>query len=731
MFNYYNEKFYTEKRSKFFQRILCKVYEKSVNNDFSKERVMYFPLDYTIDYMCNSSNEMQIYFSNNIYVTYTTLSEKKDIYKFWDENTNIVFDYDSIEKIKVYAFNILYNAKYNDIINYVNIKDVYTMPYINANENWSINESDTKVKAKGDDAGNPNIIIVYSKDKNDTLDSYKVLTSIVNNEVIEKCVFEKRSFFVDNALFESISNIDIKCYTYMPIIDDINYPYFKNAIIINICELDCLENEGIMSNYLGSNILSLWHLSYDEYDNKIKYVPILSEDSICAIPFGSTINILNETSGDYIAKINAQDILLLKSVINTLAQENMSLYSNNWLIIKNKIGSEYDNITAGASYLNNLNAIIQYNDNVLVENNVIKTNQNKKYVDNLSNLDITNTIYPKYDISIRTAEMTGKQIVDLWKDDLVSRNVSKIIIDNETITNIDEVYEEIASIIKDKTTETFIYNVHIETENKLNTNYNEYVFNSNIPSLDLKEIFIRNFDVLNRVNIISIDNNGNAYNGYIGSSFNEQSKSTLHIGTSQNNINIGSDTLMRESDKMQFKTHDKLSIDFNNIEFNSVNSPSSNKPLVIKKSINGVTFYSSSIYMIDYIMKSNIQVTNLDKSRNWNSGDTSLFCKDTNNNYYICINNVLNNIFNDNPTNYDIIINDRNDEYVLIVNKGSEPIYFYRIDFYPFNSLLSKDIANFGKTMNITYYKTLRTETSNRTIHLYVDIENIDDNLPN
>jgi hypothetical protein len=182
---------------------------------------------------------------------------------------------------------------------------------------------------------------------------------------------------------------------------------------------------------------------------------------------------------------------------------------------------------------------------------------------------------------------------------------------------------------------------------------------------------------------------------------------------------------------MQFKTHDKLSIDFNNIEFNSVNSPSSNKPLVIKKSINGVTFYSSSIYMIDSIMKSNIQVTNLDQSRNWNSGDTSLFCKDTNNNYYICINNVLNNIFNDNPTNYDIIINDRNDEYVLIVNKGSEPIYFYRIDFYPFNSLLSKDIANFGKTMNITYYKTLRTETSNRTIHLYVDIENIDDNLPN
>jgi len=724
MFNYYNEKFYTNERSKFIQRILCKIYEFASNYEYNETNIMYFPLDYTIDYMCNNSDEMQIYFSNNIYITYTNLSEKSDIYNFWENNTNIVFDYDNIEKIKVYTFNVLYNSKYSDIINSINIRDIYTMPYINANENWSINNADTKVKARGDDAGNPNIIIIYSKDKNNTLDSYKVLTSIVNNEIIENCEFEKREFLIDNALFDEISNIDIKCYTYMPKINEINYSYFKNSIIINICELDCLENEGIVNNYLGSNILSLWHLSKANDIDNIKYMPILKNNANYALPFGSTINILNETNGDYIAKLNAQDILLLKSVINTLAQENMSLYSNNWLVIKNKIGSEYNNITSGSTYSNNLNAIIQYNDNVIIENDTIKTNQSKKYIDNLSNLDITNSIYPKYEVTVRSAEMTGTQIVDLWKDDLVQRNVSKIVIDNETITNIDEVYEEIASIVKDKTTETFIYNVKIESENKLNTNYNEYVFNSNIPSLDLKEIFIRNFDVLNRVNILSIDNNGNIYNGYIGSSFNEQSKSTMHIGTSKNNINIGSDTLMKESDKMQFKTHDKLSIDFNNIEFNSVNSPISNKPIITKKTVNGIIFNFSSIFMLDSIMTS--PLTNDEDyvyQSSWNLGDTSLFCEDNNENYYVCINNLLSNIFNETLDNYDIIINeDTSNLHTKKINRNNELLYFYRIDIAPFNNLLSNNICNFGQMMDITYYKT--TNNENKYIYLYIHINN-------
>lgn len=723
MFNYYNEKFYIEKRSKFFQRILCKIYEQSSNYNYVNNNIMYFPLNYTIDYMCNSSNETQIYFSNNIYVTYTTLSDKKDIYQFWEDNTNIVFDYDNIEKIKVYAFNILYNSKYEDIINYVNIKDVYTMPYINANENWSINNSDTKIKAKGDDAGNPNIIIIYSKDKNNTLNSYKVLTSIVNNEVIENCEFVQKSFLIDNALFNEISNIDIKCYTYMPKITEINYPYFKNSIIINICELECLENEGIINNYLGSNILSLWHLTKSDNIDLIEYVPILKDGTNHALPFGSTINILNETNGDYIAKINAQDILLLKSAINALAQENMSLYQNNWLVIKNKMGNEYSNITGDTSYLNNLNAIMQYNDNVIVENNAIKTNQNKKYIDSLNNLDITNSLYPKYEVTVRSAEMTGTQIVDLWKDDLVQRNVSKIIIDNETITNVDEVYEEIASIVKDKTSETFIYNVHIETENKLNSNYNEYVFNSNIPSLDLKEIFIRNFDVLNRINIISIDNNGNAYNGYIGSSFNDQSKSTMHIGTSKNNINIGSDTLMKESDKMQFKTHDRLSIDFDNIEFNSINSLISNKPLVIKKIINGITFNFSSIFMLDSLMKTPIQLTNLSQSKNWNINDNSLFCKDSNDTYYVCINNILTTIFNESVINYSIIVNEKSiNEDIVIVERGDEKLYFYRINYYPLRTLLNNEIVNFAKVMNVTYYKTISSNNGDKVIYIYIDM---------
>ena len=101
MFLYYNENFYTSTNSKFFQRILCKIYERlSTEYSNSLDNIMYFPLNYTIDYLCNSQDNSKIYFSNNIYITCTSLSDIEYIEDFWNNNTNIVFDYNDINKIK-------------------------------------------------------------------------------------------------------------------------------------------------------------------------------------------------------------------------------------------------------------------------------------------------------------------------------------------------------------------------------------------------------------------------------------------------------------------------------------------------------------------------------------------------------------------------------------------------------------------------------------------------------
>ena len=228
LFKYYNEKFYLELKSTFIKRILLKIYEASSEYNYESNYRMYVPLDYNFHYICNSNNDLNIYYSNNIYVTYTSL-KYVDLESFWNLNTNIIYDYDSIDRIKVYNFEVTYNSLDDELINSIDIKDIYTMPYINANNNWSINNIDTKISAIGKDAGNPNIIIIFNKDKN----NYNVLNAVSNKNIIESAKFNQKWITLNTALFENVNEVEIRCSAYIPEITDLTYNYFKNSIIFS------------------------------------------------------------------------------------------------------------------------------------------------------------------------------------------------------------------------------------------------------------------------------------------------------------------------------------------------------------------------------------------------------------------------------------------------------------------------------------------------------------------
>lgn len=732
IFKYYNKKYYLDTRVTFVKRILSKIYEKASNYNYSNGCRLYIPLNYNFHYICNSNDELNIYYSNNIYVTYTSLS-KYNLETFWEANTNIVYDYNEIDKVKVYNFEISYNTYENDLINSIDIKEIYTMPYINAENNWSINNIDSKIQAIGKDAGNPNIIVIYSKtsesSNNKIGEQFIVLNSIAKKDIVNSSTYECKEFKVNRYLFNN-SDEDYVCHAWIPIIDDYNKEAFSSSIIFSISDLACLDSNNAQLNYRGAYVYTLWYPT--EVNGKLYFEYIKDTYAEYALSLGASKNILSEST-ESSSNTNIKDFLLLNANISDVAQETLSLNNYNYLVIKNQLSESYinelnytnENLKYKSSdYNNDLNCIIQYNNDLNITNNQVipkqKTNNGNtiKYIDNgFSNLYFTNKLYPIYSVSSETISENTTIPVTIEKLKSVDTFNTRILAQGQRVTNVDSLIsslktvKEASSITVPKVGVKF----NLETINKTNGCYNEYSFDSNVPIIDFKEVFNRNVNVLNRLNIISLDNKTHSlYNAYIGTSFSESDKSTLHIGSTNLNINIGTSTLMNESEKDDFSVHDTLSLDFNNIDLNASNHIYAEKNLTYKCNINGYTYISQMIKLIGSLINESI-INIIDTSispnvLNWSkSGLFAISNADASNPaYYISINQIFEEYFNiDISSNYNVFINNiemSNENYltnsdnifennepkkILKLGATSENVYLFNVsNLYKLDTLL-------------------------------------------
>lgn len=725
IFNYYNEKFYVEERATLVKRILSKIYERSVDYKKNVNRKLYIPLDYEFHYICNSNNDLNIYYSNNIYITYTSLLNKS-LDTFWALNNNLVFDYqyDDYDKLKVYNFEVLYNNYIDNLINNINIKEIYVMPYINANNNWCINDSDTKIKAVGEDAGNPNIIVIYNKDNNGLSDSYEILNSISNKKEIEYAEYNKELFSVNIALFNNINDIDIKCCAYIPKITNQNYKYFKDSIILSISDLNCLEYDTYKANYKGSYIITLWGLA--EIDNNIKFRCLNQSNTEYALALGATVNMFNEVQNSSTLNLNSYDLILLKSIISNVAQESLAVNMNNWLILKNKQSEEY---VSDDSYSNDLNMIIQYNDKIQqIADHIIHSQTELRYISDFNKISVTDTLYPKYEYvtTYKTTKENYLQIIA--KLEAIPQETHDVRVNDGEITTIDTVIEYLKTTYSENETEV-IKEIQILEKSivaKDNYNYNEYVFNSNVPSLDQKEIINRNVNVLNRLNLLSLDQNGKLYNSYIGTSFNDNNKNVLHIGSNSLNINIGSDTLINEVDRNNFAIQDTLSLDFDNIFMNASKSIINSKTIINREIVGNTIYYSFNANLIDNYSLTTLKYINgyyqIDKLAD------SIFGIYNNNGYithYIILNSIMKKYANKDLSNYSVNIKlNYNDELYDIdndniiktsENSNSNSLYLIKINsnklLYIANGLMTTSSNNAQvlrllDNVNIMYYES-------------------------
>ena len=589
LLNHYNKLIYNKDKNTLFKRIFISLFNKiREESTLSSNDKLYVPLDYKIHYVCNNNDLLDIYYSNNIYVTCfnTTLFKETPI-----NDMIIYYNPNCVNHSIIYNFEFDYNKTYTDIITDLRIVKLYSLPYINSLNNWVINDVDTNITSINDVNTGIKTIFIYTDDDEYNILNISNLVNENNASILNKFSCEKRSFIVNPKLFSNYSNYTISCNAWIPTITDYNQSFFEQTLIISISSKNSFNYKEYGEDYNIDYVYSLWVLTTKNNKLQFEYITDLYSDNDYAYdPFNNTAflqYVNNETN-----KISA---LLVPS--QNYKQNSSNLGDAFWMVQRNKAASNY-NVTG---YNNDYNAIIEYVGKLNKSGNN-PTYPSNKFISELSNIQITNVIYPKLKIErevIETVEEFKSKVKSIQSE---FKLYDIIVINGQTITSsstLEEVINTVSTIQTNRlTTSMIVETARVSYDN--NVYYNEYVFNSNVPTIDLKEVFVRNVNVLNRTNIISISPDAKVYNGYIGSSFTNNDKSVMHISGSASNINLGTDTLINVNQLNKFNPYTELSLDnFNNIQINPLSQIKLSKNPLIYKSSNEYIFSVIPFGLVD------------------------------------------------------------------------------------------------------------------------------------
>lgn len=518
---YYSSKVFLSTNEDFKRQIFAALFNAIVADSGDTTRnSLYFDLDFKVECLVNSNETWKIFGSiNDINVKMV----ETDITRY---SINDYLDKDSILTTTLFeGRNILYSFATEfdndnaEVIFGINVRKKYTLPYINHNSYWVINEKDTDIKAEGLDAGNPNIIVIYSR--SNFKGEYKILAGANKENILDTLTYSLRQFWieplekinVEDASIVTASDLySVRCW--IPDLTNLTperkteiINSLKHSLIISISSIQCFENvsDEIINKYGEYGcVTSLW--KFDEIDcdyNVILRETPFGNNKYCALDINSLTN-LNNTIKWYISNLELKhpdrythDWLVFKqsyvTLKNNLADETHKIYPN----MCNMNAIDFNK----AQYINDLNFVLKYNESVTgaEENDIRRINhsQSLKY----------------YRFSENTIPVTDAMYT--YRD---ARNMLQ--------------------------------------------SYSEFIPNLNLPVFNFKEVLTQNVNTINRTNILSFDKNGASYYSYIGTLRNTNRKNELHIGSDNLDINLGTDTLISASDLGNFVKQDELHFDF-------------------------------------------------------------------------------------------------------------------------------------------------------------------------
>lgn len=555
IFEYYCNYVYKSNNNQLNKYILYKIFNKAYidsNIDDISNFEMYIPIDYEFNYYSKDVDSFYIYSNEspiNVFYTINTINQDY-IDKLYGENsisnTNsiLLVPHKSLEKVILYKFVVNYNTSNNEIINNISVSNLYSTPYI-LDDYWVINDVKTPYKAVGDDANNPNIILVYTKNvslknSNYTNNDFEVLTSI-NSDLLNSISWKRET--ICSNLFENIDTSDkelissTEYYSYVLIPSNITSDkstlvnQLKGSLIINLSDINnVITNDKIVTSnisekdqikeVLGNNsfITSFW--VFDNYSYSFNYIrnPSNTNNALTLANLSNINNIIaNQTKSEISKQLNNFDLSDTKftyAVFNTSYNVTKSVLSDisySYAVLYNKNINDL-NLSAWETTTNT------FNNPLIFE---------LKYIDSLSKNGIANT-----------------------KQYIMPSDSNGLHIESNNILSIYKLYN---SSVGDSDYEKYTY---------------EFTPSFNTPLFNLSEVFLYNVNSLNKTNICVLDKTGNIYYSYIGGDCTENDKSILHLGTSNINQSIGTDSLLNKNLIDKFKTHDGISIDFNKIYLN-------------------------------------------------------------------------------------------------------------------------------------------------------------------
>ena len=536
---------------------------------------VYFGKDFYISYIANTNTNV-IYLSYDISFRGRGINNAKIEPKFAYKNDTNIFLADintEEDRYASYKFYINYidDDKYVDSIT---IDQTAILPYIDKNDDkkdvWYINGEQTNINATGKDAGNPNIMFIsYTMNESADADKNNVEINILHTYTDENVTLEilntalqtptervMQKFYYDLGSSVNVANSIDKNYEFEIALPEPNKlaartgfeNFIKNVLIFAIVDTKIsttiIDGETLHSAISGQNgpstyLTVFFHISKTN-DNKYEWVPILNP------LYSADTTTVSSSSVAPILDLSA--MTSLNTLMNYYVQVAFKpdVYYHRWVVF------ESTNETLK-------NTDTQATINTATKYPVIKVDTSTEYygVESNNNLNFT----PKFVAESSIIEDNGKinQINDTSVD-----NASFTINDNGTVSDavcVVKVTNDNKDNIERK---EWIPNAKLDQNQEINDSY---------PILDLKEVFVNNQMLLNRLSIITTD--GKAlddsrypiYHAYIGHRYKNDNVAdtdnneidSLVIGSEKEVYNMQNSTTMGRGDSWKyFKTFKDL-----------------------------------------------------------------------------------------------------------------------------------------------------------------------------
>ncbi len=530
-----------------------------------------------------------VYFNKDFYISYIANANTDVIYLSYDisfrgrgiNNAKIEPDFDYTNNENLFLADITTEedryASYKFYVNYIDddkyvdsitIDQTVILPYIGKNDDnqdvWYINGEQTNVNTTGKDAGNPNIMFIsYTMNENADDDKSSVDIKILHTYTDENVTLEilntslqtpservMQKFYYDLGSSVNVANSIDKNYEFEIALPDPNKlaartgfeNFIKNVLIFTIVDTKIstttIDGETLHTTISGENgpstyLTVFFHISKST-DSKYEWVPILNP------LYNTETSVVSPTSVAPVLDLSA--MTSLNTLMNYYVQVTFKpdTYYHRWVVF------ESTNETLK-------NTDTQATINTANKYPVIKVDTSSEYygIESNNNLNFT----PKFVAEKSIIEDNGKinQIEDISKD-----NASFTINDDGTVSDIVGVIK-VTNDNKDAITQTeWIPNAKLDQNLGINDSY---------PMLDLREVFVNNQMLLNRLSIITTglptgdSKSFPIYHAYIGHRYDSGNDGidSLVIGTESEVHNMQNSTTMGRDDSwMKFSTFKNL-----------------------------------------------------------------------------------------------------------------------------------------------------------------------------